>query len=415
MSKKKLTDEQQELLTLLPDKLPTLSQAAQLILANIILKYGTDYAKEYGQIYRTNEDMAQDTGLSKQTVITSVRKLEALGLITRCRGSRGRASDYDLSDDIKQQINFVKADTKTCQDTNNTEEVYDKGQITELYGKITSLAEMIDNISQIINGLDGRIATIENVLENKTEKPYYTTESDIELDIDKKTLNNINQDIDSSNESISPAQKNQYVKEAYEWFDAQLDKLYKVKDKRVYDDLNNKILQYNESLDRSQFSDKQWEVLFRKDKRWKGIQAAKERFFNRHGGNVSGISNTDTSKKTATVNGYHKTSIRLIDFLSNAVNKKCRDFSKAEAKEWVSNEVEKYPSFESWEEHTTNQFNSTFCEGWDMGIDGNAMDLFYTACDYAEKHYQEMDKIEPQADDGELAPWETPVGSVFRL
>lgn len=409
MAKKKLSVEQKELLTLLPNELPPLNQSAKLVLANIIFKYGTEYAREHGYVYRTNEDMAQDTGLTKATVIMAVHKLVAVGLIKRRSGCRGRASDYELSDDIKQQINFVADDMKANRDTNNTEEICDKGQITELYSKIGWLVDRVDDISQIINWLDTRISEIENT----SEKPYYTTESDK----DKETLTNINQDIDCVTESKPPYQKNQYVNDVYVWLDDQLDYLFKVKDKIVYDELNNRILQFIENIDQTQFTVKQWDVLSKKKKRLEGIERAKEQFFNRQRNKVSGSSMDNTSMDNVAVNEYCNTSVSLNDFLSDngSVPQKCRNFTQEEAIEWVSNEVKEFSSFESWEKHTMNNFNRKFCEGWDSGYDGNAMILFYTACEYAEQYYQNMDEREPQVNDEELAPWDIIDGAVFQM
>ena len=428
MPKKKTTVEQQELLTLLPNELPTLNQSAQLVLANIIFKYGTEYAREHGYVYRTNEDMAKDTGLSKQSVITAVRQLELLGLIESIRGRRGQASEYCLSDEIKQKINFTSTEiidkpkeivmeSRTSKgQTNETMGQITKGQITELVNQITDA--VCERMNDIITSKFKELSDSLIGSATRDKELYLTTDTDI----DKETLTNINQDIDSVTESKPPYQKNQYVNEVYEWLDDQLDYLFKVKDKIVYDELNNRILQFIENIDQTQFTVKQWDVLSKKKKRLEGIERAKEQFFNRQRNKVSGSSmdNTsmdNTSMDNVAVNEYCNTSVSLNDFLSDngSEPQKCRNFTQEEAMEWVSNEVKEFSSYESWEQHTINNFNRMFCEDWSIGYDANALSLFYTACEYAEQYYQNMDEREPQVNDEELAPWDVIDSPVFQM
>ena len=72
----KFTDEQKEVLALLPQDVKEsneLKDAAKLILANLMLLNGTDFAKNEGYLFRTNQALKEDTGIkSEKTIIAAV-------------------------------------------------------------------------------------------------------------------------------------------------------------------------------------------------------------------------------------------------------------------------------------------------------------------------------------------------------
>lgn len=409
MPKKKLTDEQKELLELLPDGLPPMSDATELVLANIILWYGTNYACKHNCVFRTNEDMAQDTGLSKQTVITSVRKLELLGLIESKRGQHGQASVYYLSDEIKQKINLTSTEKKSkpkaiVMKESTPKGQITKGQITELIGQITDT--VCERMSEIITL---KFNELHDVLINSAtqgKNAYLTTES--ETDVDIEILNNIRQDIERKPERTSTSDDNAYVTKVFNWLDDELDYLFKVKDINAYNGMTNKIAQYVNDIDQSKFSEKQWECVVKKLDRWVGIEKAKEKYFNRQRNNKSDNDKADISKGESTVDECDTISVNPIDSLLDDVTQQGRFFSEEEVDEWVAKEVKKYTSYESWEKRTKDKLNRRFGEDWLVGNGAYAMPLFMDAQKYAQKYYQESHETVQQVDDDELAPWEVP-------
>lgn len=123
----KLNDDQRELLSLIPESMKKLklNNSAKLILADIILWYGTEYAKNNGFMYRTNKDLMNDTGLkSEHTVIVAVNKLQSLGLINREIGKRKAASIYTLNEVEMKKYNFIIKATINCSkiDCNNLDQ-----------------------------------------------------------------------------------------------------------------------------------------------------------------------------------------------------------------------------------------------------------------------------------------------------
>ena len=107
----KFTDEQKEVLALLPQDVKEsneLTDAAKLILANLMLLNGTDFAKNEGYLFRTNQALKEDTGIkSEKTIIAAVNKLIELGFIERKAGQRKSASEYRLNT-VKIQEYTVK-------------------------------------------------------------------------------------------------------------------------------------------------------------------------------------------------------------------------------------------------------------------------------------------------------------------
>ena len=109
MHKKKFSNEQQELVALLPQGLPKMTDGAKLVLANIIMLYGTEFAKNNGYVYRSSDDMLRDTEISSKTTLARAnRQLTQLGLMTVKSGSyeSRTANEYRLSEEMQQKINF---------------------------------------------------------------------------------------------------------------------------------------------------------------------------------------------------------------------------------------------------------------------------------------------------------------------
>ena len=169
----KFTNE--ELLEILPSNVKEsieLTTKQKVILGQLYMYNGLDIAKRDGYFFRSNKDLCADCGIQEKTLITAVRRLEALGFIKRKQGARTiGASEYRL--DEKRINDYCKDD---IEDYSND---YSK-QITELTNRIKSL-------ENTVKLLMGRIT----VIENRNYSTDTESESDKEIEIDIESNNNI--------------------------------------------------------------------------------------------------------------------------------------------------------------------------------------------------------------------------------
>lgn len=179
MHKKKFSDSQLELVALLPQGLPAMTDGAKLVLANIILWYGTEYAKENGCIFRTNQDMMKDCEIgSENTIIKAIKQLENLGLVTSKRGKRNEASGYRLSDEMLQKINFKPNETNSQSEVINSQ--------SEV---INQLIEQNKHLTLIISELQSEVKRLSEQVETLVKKSKCST--DTESDTDKNYYKSI--------------------------------------------------------------------------------------------------------------------------------------------------------------------------------------------------------------------------------
>lgn len=181
----KFTKEQKELLALLPNKIrksDELTDSAKLVLANIIFGFGMDKAKENGYVYKSDDDMANDCGISKSTVGVAVRQLEINNHIEVKRGKRGKrgeASEYRLTEKSNLKSNFQIAEKSNFQVFEN-ELIKLKNEIIELKIEL-SKSNLKSNTD---TDIDTDIINIDKTL--YTIGPSTGTENNI-----KKTLDGI--------------------------------------------------------------------------------------------------------------------------------------------------------------------------------------------------------------------------------
>lgn len=185
----KFTDEQKEVLALLPQDVKEsneLTDAAKLILANLMLLNGTDFAKNEGYLFRTNQALKEDTGIkSEKTIIAAVNKLIELGFIERKAGQRKSASEYRLNT-VKIQEYTVKIHCK------NTVKNYSN----KLQYNNNEMLQIINELQNTVNKLQYKITVIEDELlqyknysiKNYSENKNYST--DIDKEIESETNDN---------------------------------------------------------------------------------------------------------------------------------------------------------------------------------------------------------------------------------
>ena len=229
----KLNEEQRELLSLIPESMKKLklNNSTKLILADIILWYGTEHAKNNGFMYRTNKDFMKDTGLrSEHTVIIAVNKLQSLGLINREIGKRKAASIYTLNEVEMKKYNFIIKATINCSeiDCNNLDQCdnldCNKSKIDCNKSKIDcnnldcnnsdyysdklnynsdNCSETIKRLVLKINELENRVRQLECIIAvqnnsnnsidcNNSEKNYCSTDIDKDIEKDIEIYNTLN-------------------------------------------------------------------------------------------------------------------------------------------------------------------------------------------------------------------------------
>ena len=198
MHKKKFSEEQQGLVALLPQGLPKLTDGAKLVLANVILWYGTDSSQKSGIMFRTNKDMMKDCEIgSESTIIKATKQLEMLGLLTTKRGKRGEASEYRLSEEMQNKINFKIIDKNNVNNMNNESAVItpQSAVITPQSEVITPQSEVINDLRLIVSELQSAVIILQSAVmelkevlkcSNNSSKCSTDTDTESEKDIEKE-------------------------------------------------------------------------------------------------------------------------------------------------------------------------------------------------------------------------------------
>ena len=196
----KFTDEQKEVLALLPKYVKEsneLTDAAKLILANLMLLNGTDFAKNEGYLFRTNQALKEDTGIkSEKTIIAAVNKLIELGFIERKAGQRKSASEYRLNTVKIHCKNTVKNYSNKLQ---YKEENIVKNYSNKLQYNNDEILLIINELQNTVNKLQYKITVIEDELlqyknysiKNYSENKNYSTDTDIDKEIETISKDNL--------------------------------------------------------------------------------------------------------------------------------------------------------------------------------------------------------------------------------
>ena len=177
MTKKEVEELQNSLLELVPNNIRNskeLTRSSKVLLGNFIFLNGMDKAKENGYVFRSNKLLEDDTKLSNKTIIKNISKLIQLGFITRSTGNRvDGASTYILNYEILnsyQGCNFKGV---------KSEENY-------TYKLHLLLEEKINSMSLEIKELKNMVKELIGVISDMGVKINYTTDTDIDPEINKK-------------------------------------------------------------------------------------------------------------------------------------------------------------------------------------------------------------------------------------
>lgn len=206
----RFTDEQKEVLELLPTNVKEtneLTDAAKLILANLMYLNGTDFAKNEGYLFRTNQALMQDTGIkSEKTIIAAVNKLIEFGFIERKAGQRKSASEYRLNT-VKMNEYTVKIHCKNekysnkLQDKNysNKLQYKEKNTVINYSNDNNETTLIINELQDTIKKLQYKITVINDELlqyknysiKNYSENKNYSTDIDIDKEIETISKDNL--------------------------------------------------------------------------------------------------------------------------------------------------------------------------------------------------------------------------------
>ena len=206
MSRFRLTQEQQDLIAVLPlaitksEVYKKLTDAQRLVLAQIDLQDGTDFSADNGYIYATNGDLMKNTGIaSEHTVIGAVRRLVDDGLIETRRGHRRKgnvkASEYVLTDKYYQlcerenphaelQYMGCNKDNEGC---NNTELQYmycnkqNEGCNNYEASTMEVIQEMLQRISKLERELEEMKAAIKAAIKTPKNEGYCSTDTESDI------------------------------------------------------------------------------------------------------------------------------------------------------------------------------------------------------------------------------------------
>lgn len=256
----KFTDEQKEVLELLPTNVKEtneLTDAAKLILANLMYLNGTDFAKNEGYLFRTNQALMQDTGIkSEKTIIAAVNKLIEFGFIERKAGQRKSASEYRLNT-VKMNEYTVKIHCKNekysnkLQDKNysNKLQYKEKNTVINYSNDNNETILIINGLQETIKKLQDKIAVMGDELlqyknysiKNYSENKNYSTDIDIDKETDTISKDNL---LNNDNTEGRNSKEKNNIKEKYT-----KDNLEKLKENSNDEIFNDEDIQReNESL-----------------------------------------------------------------------------------------------------------------------------------------------------------------------
>ena len=259
----RFTDEQKEVLELLPTNVKEtneLTDAAKLILANLMYLNGTDFAKNEGYLFRTNQALMQDTGIkSEKTIIAAVNKLIEFGFIERKAGQRKSASEYRLNT-VKMNEYTVKIHCKNEKYSNklqdkkysNKLQYKEKNTVINYSNDNNETTLIINELQDTIKKLQYKITVINDELlqyknysiKNYSENKNYSTDIDIDKETDTISKDNL---LDNDNTEGRNSKEKNNIKEK-----STKDNLEILKENSTVEIPNDEDIQReNESLDES--------------------------------------------------------------------------------------------------------------------------------------------------------------------
>ena len=245
MSKKNNVDTK-ELLALLPKNIKNskdLSKNTKMVIAQLIFMNGSEFVKDNGYFFATNDKLSSELGISKPTLNNIMRLLVDMNFITRTLGKQGVATRYTLNEETIKNFTGKIDDLTSKKDnltskvsTNLTSKINDENFTSDLTSKNKKdLTSKIDNMMLCINHLiqlnkelNNKVKTLETLL----VKLY----NNFTLDIDIEKERELNKESDIINNTSNIVNGNKVNSNIYKIKKYKLIKLYnilnKIKEKR---------------------------------------------------------------------------------------------------------------------------------------------------------------------------------------
>lgn len=245
MSKKNNVDTK-ELLALLPKNIKNskdLSKNTKMVIAQLIFMNGSEFVKDNGYFFATNDKLSSELGISKPTLNNIMRLLVDMNFITRTLGKQGVATRYTLNEETIKNFTGKIDDLTSKKDnltskvsTNLTSKINDENFTSDLTSKNKKdLTSKIDNMMLCINHLiqlNKELNNKVNTLETLLVKLY----NNFTLDIDIEKERELNKESDIINNTSNIVNGNKVNSNIYKIKKYKLIKLYnilnKIKEKR---------------------------------------------------------------------------------------------------------------------------------------------------------------------------------------
>lgn len=245
MSKKNNVDTK-ELLALLPKNIKNskdLSKNTKMVIAQLIFMNGSEFVKDNGYFFATNDKLSSELGISKPTLNNIMRLLVDMNFITRTLGKQGVATRYTLNeetiknftgkiDDLTSKKDNLTSKvssnlTSKINDENFTSDLTSKNK-KDLTSKIDNMMLCINHLTQLNKELNNKVNTLETLL----VKLY----NNFTLDIDIEKERELNKESDIINNTSNIVNGNKVNSNIYKIKKYKLIKLYnilnKIKEKR---------------------------------------------------------------------------------------------------------------------------------------------------------------------------------------
>ena len=267
MSKKNNVDTK-ELLALLPKNIKNskdLSKNTKMVIAQLIFMNGSEFVKDNGYFFATNDKLSSELGISKPTLNNIMRLLVDMNFITRTLGKQGVATRYTLNEETIKNFTGKIDDLTSKKDnltskvsTNLTSKINDENFTSDLTSKNKKdLTSKIDNMMLCINHLiqlNKELNNKVNTLETLLVKLY----NNFTLDIDIEKERELNKESDIINNTSNIVNGNKVNSNIYKIKKYKLIKLYnilnKIKEKRKE---SNFEINVNSKINNSKFEIKE--------------------------------------------------------------------------------------------------------------------------------------------------------------
>lgn len=455
MPRKKLTEKQEELLSLTTRVDVDLTQNQRIVLGCIIQMYRerSNSVEENGYVHASVSTLKKECGMGQDSIKSAITKLVNEGLIT-CEVGRVKLQNtrFSLTEKTKKYIYIPMDDKMRTYSVPMDEKVYidQSEKIEALELKISELSKTVENLTEEVQKLNRYIGigigverskynTInyhtgiekESILTDTKEKdevsgredagdgyvqppvkqyvfdPRYFSNGKSEVDtvsVEGTITDDIHSDEvreTSPREKLTKAEieeRNNYITSTFSRLETKLNYLYSISDSRIFGDVSMSIADiFNDATEKGRwFTDKQWGKLLRYGDRYEKIIDGKQAYFNGTGKKDADAELTSTDEKPFTEEPEKNTTDNDTDKCGGVAPQQYKRMTKEELEAWVSEDVKKYPDFTSWQNALEAKLDRKF-KGWQEGKHLYISCMYNFVTGMAAKHFNRLE-IEKRAE-----------------